>query len=122
VVGRLGEAYKGLAKLFGKMFMTAYYPIMNPAGKVTGLLYVGIPMAQFETMLSRAINNMAIAAGVAALLVMLLTMLLVRRVTKPLTSVTASLTAAGSASPSRPSPRSTHQATAKHPSPATTAV
>ena len=44
-------------------------------------------------MLSQAISNMAIAAGIAALLVMMLTMLLVRRVTKPLTSVTASLTA-----------------------------
>ena len=43
-------------------------------------------------MLSHAIQNMAIAAGIAALLVMMLTML-VRRVTKPLTSVTASLTA-----------------------------
>ena len=90
---RRGEAYKGPATLFGKTFMTAYYPIVNPAGKVIGLLYVGIPMAQFETMLSHAIQNMAIAAGIAALLVMMLTMLIVRRVTKPLTSVTASLTA-----------------------------
>jgi methyl-accepting chemotaxis protein len=90
---RRGEAYKGPATLFGKTFMTAYYPIVNPAGKVIGILYVGIPMAQFESMLSHAITNMAIAAGVAALLVMLLTMVLVRRVTKPLTSVTASLTA-----------------------------
>ena len=85
---RRGEAYKGPATLFGKTFMTAYYPIVNPAGKVIGMLYVGIPMAQFETMLAQAIENMAIAAGVAALLVLLLTMLIVRRVTKPLTSVT----------------------------------
>ena len=90
---RRGEAYKGPATLFGRTFMTAYYPIMNPAGKVVGLLYVGIPMTQFETMLSHAIQNMAIAAGIAALLVMMLTTVLVRRVTKPLTSVTASLTA-----------------------------
>jgi methyl-accepting chemotaxis protein len=90
---RRGEAYKGPATLFGKTFMTAYYPIANSAGKVIGVLYVGIPMAQFETMLSHAIQNMAIAAGIAALLVMLLTMLIVRRVTKPLTSVTATLTA-----------------------------
>ena len=96
---RRGEAYKGPATLFGKTFMTAYYPIVNPAGKVIGLLYVGIPMAQFETMLSHAITNMAIAAGVAALLVMLLTMVLVRRVTKPLTSVTASLTAIANGNP-----------------------
>ena len=92
-VVRRGEAYRGPATLFGKTFMTAYYPIMNPAGKVIGLLYVGIPMAHYETMLSHAIQNMAIAAGIAALLVMLLTTVLVRRVTKPLISVTASLTA-----------------------------
>jgi len=90
---RRGEAYKGPATLFGKTFMTAYYPIMGAGGKVIGVLYVGIPMAQFETMLSHAIQNMAIAAGIAALLVMMLTMLIVRRVTKPLISVTATLTA-----------------------------
>src|ERR1700730_1671643 len=66
-VVRRGEAYRGPATLFGKTFMTAYYPIMNPAGKVIGLLYVGIPMAQIETMLSHAITNMAIAGGIAAL-------------------------------------------------------
>jgi methyl-accepting chemotaxis protein len=92
-VVRRGEAYKGPATLFGRTFMTAYYPIVNSAGKVNGLLYVGIPMAHYESMLSHAIQNMAIAAGVAALLVMALTMLIVRRVTKPLASVTASLTA-----------------------------
>ena len=92
-VVRRGEAYRGPATLFSKTYMTAYYPILNPAGKVIGLLYVGIPMAQFESMLSHAIQNMAIAAGIAALLVMMLTMLIVRQVTKPLRSVTASLTA-----------------------------
>jgi len=90
---RRGEAYKGPAVLFGKSFMTAYYPVANPASKVIGILYVGIPTAQYDSMLAEAIWNMTIAAGVAALLVLLLTMLIVRRVTKPLTSVTASLTA-----------------------------
>ena len=90
---RRGEAYKGPATLFGKTFMTAYYPVMNSAGKVIGIIYVGIPMAHYESMLAEAIRNMAIAAVVAALLVMLLTMLLVRQVTKPLRSVTTSLTA-----------------------------
>ncbi|MCK1386179.1 Cache 3/Cache 2 fusion domain-containing protein [Bradyrhizobium sp. 21] len=90
---RRGEAYKGPATLFGKSFMTAYFPVADATGKVAGILYVGIPMAQFESMLAQAIESMAIAAGVAALLVLALTLLVVRRVTKPLTSVTRSLTA-----------------------------
>src|SRR4051812_40326315 len=57
---RRGEAYKGPAMLFGKSFMTAYYPVSNPAGKVIGVLYVGIPMAQFDNMLAHAIQTMAI--------------------------------------------------------------
>ncbi|MBR0752796.1 Cache 3/Cache 2 fusion domain-containing protein [Bradyrhizobium jicamae] len=90
---RRGEAYKGPANLFGKSFMTAYYPVVGPAGKVIGVLYVGIPMEQLDAMLAEALRNMLIAAGVAVLLVLMLTMLLVRRVTKPLSSVTKSLTA-----------------------------
>lgn len=90
---RRGVAYKGPAVLFGKSFMTAYYPVSNPAGKVIGVLYVGIPMAQLDGMLAQAIWAMAVAAAVAALLVLILTMLIVRRVTKPLRSVTESLTA-----------------------------
>lgn len=90
---RRGEAYKGPAVLFSKNYMTAYYPVVNSSAKVIGILYVGIPMAQFENMLAQAIQTMAMAAGVAALLVLLLTMLVVRRITKPLSSVTASLTA-----------------------------
>ena len=90
---RRGEAYKGPANLFGKSFMTAYFPVVSPAGKVIGILYVGIPTAQLEAMLAQALQIMAIAGGIAALLVIVLTMLIVRRVTTPLTSVTASLTA-----------------------------
>ncbi|TYO67816.1 HAMP domain-containing protein [Bradyrhizobium hipponense] len=90
---RRGEAYKGPATLFGKSFMTAYFPVADATGKVAGILYVGIPMAQFESMLAQAIESMGAAAGIAALLVLVLTMLVVRRITRPLTSVTRSLTA-----------------------------
>ncbi|MGY3452193.1 Cache 3/Cache 2 fusion domain-containing protein [Bradyrhizobium sp. USDA 4353] len=90
---RKGEAYKGPATLFGKPFMTAYFPVTNPAGKVTGILYVGVPMAELDAMLAQAMQTMIIAAVVAALLVLALTMLAVSRVTKPLSAVTEALTA-----------------------------
>jgi methyl-accepting chemotaxis protein len=92
VMLRRGEAYKGPAMLFGRRFYTAYQPVFSPAGKVIGIVYVGIPTAQLDAMLWQAIGAMAIAAGIAALLALAMTMAIVRRVTKPLRAVTETLT------------------------------
>jgi methyl-accepting chemotaxis protein len=89
---RRGEAYKGPAVLFGNRFYTAYQPVFGAAGKVIGIIYVGIPMAQFDDTLWQAIMAMVIAAAVAALLALGMTTMMVRRVTKPLTAVTEKLT------------------------------
>ena len=88
---RRGEAYKGPAMLFGRRFYTAYHPVFNPAGKVVGIIYVGISMDELDGMLWQAIYAMAIAAGIAALLALGATALLVRRVTKPLKAVAETL-------------------------------
>src|ERR1700693_6192114 len=92
VMLRRGEAYKGPAMLFGRRFYTAYQPVFSPAGKVIGIVYVGIPTAQLDAMLWQAIGAMAVAAGIAALLALALTIAIVRRVTKPLRAVTETLT------------------------------
>jgi methyl-accepting chemotaxis protein len=89
---RRGQTYKGPAMLFGSRFYTAYHPVFNPAGKVIGIIYVGIPTAQFDAMLWQAIGAMTIASGIAALLALGMTMALVRRVTKPLRAVAETLT------------------------------
>ncbi|KQX01953.1 chemotaxis protein [Massilia sp. Root418] len=39
---RAGENYTGLAKLFGKTYMTRYDPIRDAGGKVIGILFVGV--------------------------------------------------------------------------------
>ena len=89
---RRGQAYKGPANLFGLRFYTAYQPVFDPAGKVIGIIYVGIPTAQLDAMLWQAMRAMTIAACIAALLALIVTMLMVRSVTKPLRAVTDSLT------------------------------
>jgi methyl-accepting chemotaxis protein len=89
---RRGLAYKGPAVLFGRRFYTAYQPVFGEAGKIIGIVYVGIPTAQFDGMLSQALWAMAIAAAIAALLVLGMTMLIVRRVTRPLKAVAGALT------------------------------
>ncbi|QWG13020.1 Cache 3/Cache 2 fusion domain-containing protein [Bradyrhizobium sediminis] len=92
-VVRRGEAYKGPAILFGRRFFTAYQPVFGDAGKVIGLVFVGIPTAQLDGMLSQALWAMGIAGAFAALLVLALTMMMIRGVTRPLRAVTESLTA-----------------------------
>src|SRR5882757_3733162 len=71
---RRGEAYQGPAVLFGKSFMTAYFPISNGSGKVIGILYVGILTAQLDAMLAEVMQTMMIVAAFAALVVLALTM------------------------------------------------
>jgi methyl-accepting chemotaxis protein len=89
---RHGRAYKGPAMLFGRPFYTAYQPVFNPAGKVIGIIYVGIPTEELDAMLWQAIGAMAIAGAIASLLALVATMALVRRVTKPLRAVAETLT------------------------------
>src|SRR6195952_4460450 len=67
---RRGQAYKGPAMLFGQRFYTAYQPVFGAGGKVVGIVYVGIAMAELDGMLSQAIWAMVIAAAIAALLVL----------------------------------------------------
>ena len=96
---RSGQAYKGPAVLFGQSFMTAYQPVFDSAGKIIGILYVGIATAPLDAMLLHAMTMMTIAAVLGALLVLALTMLIVRSVTKPLRSVTDTLTSLAEGKP-----------------------
>jgi len=41
-----GKVYVGLAKLFGKQFITQYEPVKDSAGKVVGALYVGVDITK----------------------------------------------------------------------------
>jgi len=41
-----GKVYVGLAKLFGKQFITQYEPVKNSAGKIVGALYVGVDISK----------------------------------------------------------------------------
>jgi methyl-accepting chemotaxis protein len=89
---RRGEAYKGPAVLFGTNYYTAYQPVLDSAGKTIGILYVGIPTAIYDAMLSRALSSMLLAAGLGALGVIVLSTPVIRRGLKPLQCVADALT------------------------------
>jgi len=55
-----GKPYIGLAKLFGKQFMTDYEPIRDAAGKVIGILYVGVDVDRDIAALKEKIKSMKV--------------------------------------------------------------
>jgi len=55
-----GKPYIGMAKLFGKQFMTDYEPIRDAAGKVIGILYVGVDVDRDIAALKNKIRSMKV--------------------------------------------------------------
>ncbi len=88
---RAGTAYKGPAILFGRKFYTAYFPIVDAQNKTLGLLFVGMPIEIYDTMLKRSIEHMVTAAALGILIVLCLSLFLVRRSLTPLRDVTATI-------------------------------
>ena len=57
---REGKPYVGIARLFGKQFMTDYEPIRDAAGKVVGILYVGLDIDANVAALRERIKKMKV--------------------------------------------------------------
>lgn len=63
-----GERYTGLTTLFGKRFYTVYQPTVDAAGKVNGILYVGVPVEELFTSYWRTMTSITIGTVIVALL------------------------------------------------------
>lgn len=83
-----GEAYYGPATLFGRSFMTGYFPIKDSAGATTGVLFIGIPLEVYFGQISASGWVMVIAGGLAILAVGLVGFLMTRRLVRPLPVLT----------------------------------
>jgi methyl-accepting chemotaxis protein len=68
VLGR-GEPYRGEADILGRPFFVAYDPIKDASGQVIGILYVGIPQADFMATVDRMLLSLTLAGLVLAALV-----------------------------------------------------
>jgi methyl-accepting chemotaxis protein len=75
--------------LFGTQFYTAYQPTFDPAGKVNGILYVGVPVADLYQAYSSTMTTLTMAAGLIAVLACIGAMLVARRLLRPLREITA---------------------------------
>jgi len=79
-----GQAYRGKADILGKPFFVAYDPIKNANGDVIGILYVGIPQAEFLKSVTDTRQTLMIIGGVVTLLATLICLMATRRLLNPL--------------------------------------
>ncbi|WP_179038599.1 methyl-accepting chemotaxis protein [Rhizobium leguminosarum] len=86
-----GEAYYGPAELFGRKFMTGYFPIKNASNANVGILFIGIPM---EVYYQRMYELQMLVLGVGSIVMLLVGVLAfyaIRLSVKPLQALTASV-------------------------------
>ncbi|MBY5569257.1 HAMP domain-containing protein [Rhizobium leguminosarum] len=86
-----GEAYYGPAELFGRKFMTGYFPIKNASNVNVGILFIGIPM---EVYYQRMYELQMLVLGVGSIVMLLVGVLAfyaIRLSVKPLQALTASV-------------------------------
>ena len=74
------KPFRGVVEILGKPFITGYDPILGADGQVLGILYVGIPMAQFRAASDDARMWMGMAAAGCAVIGFVISLLLSRRV------------------------------------------
>ena len=81
---RDGRAYRGRADILGKPYFVAYDPIKDASGAVVGVLYVGIPEADFMATVNKMMVALFGVGAVVALIVLGACLYLSRRMFAPL--------------------------------------
>lgn len=85
---RSGRQYEGEAALFGKRFYSIYHPTFDAAGKVNGILYVGIPIEEYYATYSQTLTSITIGTVLVAILACLGAGYITNRLFRPLQVIT----------------------------------
>ncbi|HEX8484913.1 HPP family protein [Sphingomonas sp.] len=85
VVLEQGRPYRGRADILGRSFFTAYDPIKDRSGRVIGMLYVGVPAADFLADIGTATWQIALVGMLVTLGAAWLCRRQMRRMFAPLT-------------------------------------
>ncbi|CAN7216710.1 methyl-accepting chemotaxis protein [Rhizobium sp. LjRoot30] len=86
-----GEPFYGPAELFGKQFMTGYFPVKTGAGQTVGILFIGVPMEVYFEQASYLQSLVTILGAIVLLVVVAAAYFLVRARIKPLAALTHSI-------------------------------
>jgi methyl-accepting chemotaxis protein len=86
-----GEAFFGQAEILGTPFFTAYDPIKDVSGKTIGVLYVGIPRAEFFGPVEAMDRRMLIVCSGLTLVIGAICFFYIRRLFRPIGEIAASM-------------------------------
>ena len=90
VIGRHAR-FSGGVSILGRRYVAVYDPILSPDGELLGILFVGQPMAEFESSVRSARDRILLGGAVVVLLVGLGFALVARRMFRPLHGMTAAM-------------------------------
>lgn len=85
---RAGKPYYGPAVLFGRAFFTAYHPIMTGDGRVSGILYVGIPTEKYAAELNTLMLRLSMFGFITLAVLTAIAIVIIRYGLKPLAAAT----------------------------------
>jgi len=86
-VVRAGKTYEGPAMLFGRRYFTVYQPTFDAAGKVNGILFVGLPIEMYFDAHAQTMTSLGIAALVIAALACALVGFAAARLFRPFAAI-----------------------------------
>ena len=86
-----GTPYFGQADIVGKLYYTAYQPILNTKGEPVGVLYVGVDKAQADAVILDTLKLLAVVGAVILLVVGSIGWLLSRRLASPIPKLAATM-------------------------------
>ncbi len=74
--------------ILGKSYETAYWPIRDPEGKITGMFFIGRDRSLIEESQARVVTSILVATGVIALIMIAVAYVFSRSLAKPIVIAT----------------------------------
>jgi len=83
-----GQMFADTNVILGKSYETAYWPIRDPEGKITGMFFIGRDRSVIERSQMRVVLSILVAAGVIALVMISVAYVFSRSLARPIVTAT----------------------------------
>ncbi len=90
---RAGRTYEGPTVLFGRRFYTVYQPVFDTAGKINGMLFVGLPIEMYFDAHAEIMHQLSLAALAIAVIACVLVGLAAARLFRPFAAMSSRIEA-----------------------------